>query len=207
MVLTEQQEKFLEFVKEQHGTQVRKYTGEPYWTHPYAVAELVNEYKSEYEQYCIEIALGHDLLEDTSCNVVSLKIKLKEIGYSDDSTNQIVSGILDLTDNFTKELYPNFNRKKRKSLEVMRLSTIQEVSQTVKYADLIENISSIVEHDKNFAVTYLEEKKEILKNIRNGNFDLYMKVIKVYLDSVEILENDIIYSKNLDHHLIKIFEY
>jgi|688.fasta_scaffold312507_2 (p)ppGpp synthase/HD superfamily hydrolase len=190
MELTEKQEKFLEFVKEQHGTQVRKYTDEPYWTHPYAVATLVNKYISEEEQYCIEIALGHDLLEDTSCTVDSLKIKLKEIGYSVDSSNQIVSGILDLTDHFTKESYPNYNRKKRKLLEVVRLTMIPPTSQTVKYADLIENISSIVEHDKSFAVTYLEEKKEIIKHIRNGNFDLYMRVIKVYLDNLEILEND-----------------
>jgi (p)ppGpp synthase/HD superfamily hydrolase len=192
MILTEQQEKFFEFVKEQHGTQVRKYTGEPYWTHPLAVAELVNKYKSDSfsngEVFAIEISLGHDLLEDTPCTIETLRKKLSEIGYPYLSTEMIVSGIGHLTDTYTKDAYPKLNRTKRKTMEVERLGRIPAYCQTVKYADLIENLSSIVEHDKSFAITYLQEKKELLKNMRGGNFNLYLKAVEVYLEALKTLE-------------------
>jgi hypothetical protein len=55
---------------------------------------------------------------------------------------------------------------------------------------LIENLSSIVEHDKSFAVTYLQEKKELLKNMRGGNFNLYLKAIEVYLEALKTLEGE-----------------
>jgi hypothetical protein len=194
MKLTEQQEKFLEFVKEQHSTQVRKYTGEPYWTHPLAVAELVDEYKSDSfsngDLFTIEISLGHDLLEDTSCTVETLRKKLSEIGYPYLNAEIIVSGIRHLTDTYTKEAYPKLNRAKRKAMEAERLGEIPSNCQTVKYADLIENLSSIVEHDKSFAVTYLQEKKELLKNMRGGKFDLYLRAVEVYLEALKTLERE-----------------
>jgi (p)ppGpp synthase/HD superfamily hydrolase len=192
MILTEQQEKFLEFVKEQHGTQVRKYTGEPYWTHPLAVAELVNKYKSDSfsnaEIFTIEISLGHDLFEDTPCTIDTLRKKLSEIGYPYLSAELIISGIIHLTNTCTKEVYPKLNRTKRKTMEAERLGRIPVYCQTVKYADLIENLSSIVEYDKSFAVTYLQEKKELLKYMSGGNFDLYLKAVEVYLEALKTLE-------------------
>ena len=36
-----QRSALLEFVKEQHGDQVRKFDNVPYWTHPLTVAEMV----------------------------------------------------------------------------------------------------------------------------------------------------------------------
>jgi len=44
MILSLRQLKFLEFVQEQHGEQKRKYTLEPYWTHPLEVANMVVKY-------------------------------------------------------------------------------------------------------------------------------------------------------------------
>jgi len=178
MELNTKQKAFLEFVKEQHGTQVRKYTNEPYWTHPLAVAGIVNQHLPEVP-YAIEIALGHDLLEDTDTDIGLLAWKLWSLGYEPLANNTIVLGILSLTDIYTKEDYPELNRKQRKQLEAERLGKIDVVSQSVKYADLLHNSESIAGHAKYFAKVYLQEKKVILELMNKGHKDLYDKCVEI----------------------------
>ncbi len=50
------------YAREQHGTQTRR-SGEPYITHPLAVAYLLADLK--FDQTCVAVALLHDVLEDT----------------------------------------------------------------------------------------------------------------------------------------------
>ncbi len=47
------------------------------------------------------------------------------------------------------------------------------MAQTIKLADLISNTRSIVERDPKFAVTYLAEKRELLKVLTDGDPALY----------------------------------
>jgi (p)ppGpp synthase/HD superfamily hydrolase len=164
MNLNPKQEIFLEFVKEKHGEQKRKYTGEPYWYHVVTVADIT----SKFQDGLIEIAFGHDLLEDTECSESELEAKLLSIGYDLLSSDYIIQGIIDLTDVYTPEDYPELNRLQRKNLEAERLANIHPDSQTVKYADIIHNVQSIVEYDKGFAKKYLIEKKMILDKINNS---------------------------------------
>lgn len=182
MVLDNRQSLLLEYVKQCHGNQKRKYTGEPYWKHVYAVAEIVHG----YEPTGIEIALCHDLLEDTACTEGELRERLVQYGY-DDNISFIIDGVVDLTDEFTTESYPQFNRKTRKQMEAKRLGSISYISQTVKYADLIHNSDSIVEHDQSFARIYLSEKQEILENMKNGNTKL-LQICRETLNS-SLLKN------------------
>ncbi len=171
MELTARQRILFEWVKQQHGEQKRKYTGEPYWNHPYAVAEIINEHY--HNNRMIEIALCHDLLEDTECDLVGLLNYLVHSGYSNEDGLFITSGVNDLTDVYTKEKFPTLNRKERKKHEAIRLSGIHPYSQTVKYADFIDNTKSIIEHDKGFAKVYLREKEAILVGMNLGNQILY----------------------------------
>lgn len=173
MKLTEKQKKLFEFLKIKHADQVRKYTGEPYTEHLYSVAEEV----SKFEPTMIEVALSHDFLEDVEGSTSDeLRDFLLDSNYSEERANEIVQGVIDLTDVYTKEAYPELNRAKRKQLEAERLGKVNPKSQSVKYADLIDNTHSIAEHDKNFAKTYLEEKRVIIGLMKNGNKDLYDKV-------------------------------
>lgn len=189
MELSKRQEKLLEFVKEQHGDQMRKYLDPPtpYWTHVYEVAQIA----SEFVDGVIEIAFCHDIIEDTKCTKGSLLHKLKEFGYDYEEAMDIVIGVNELTDVFTHEAYPQFNRKARKMLEIDRLKNISKKSQSIKYADLIHNTSSIVEYDKDFAVTYLEEKKALLDVMREGNIDLLVKCMV----TLQNAEKDLVFSK------------
>lgn len=177
MTFTDRQEKFLEFVKESHGDQVRKYSGDPYWTHVVAVAEIVSEVSKT--ELLVEVALGHDLVEDTPITLGDIYMELDEIGYESHEIEFIVNGIFHLSNEYKSEDYPNLNRKKRKKLECLRLWDIPDIYQTVKYADLIHNSSSILERDPGFAKVYLREKREILSGMQRGNSYLYRKCYEV----------------------------
>ena len=144
-------EKAQAFAKKAHEGQERKYTGEPYYNHVYSVARKVAKINNDPD--LIIAALLHDTIEDTNVTV-------KEIG---ELFGERVAGIVyDLTDHFTPENYPNFNRKKRKALEAKRLGTISDDAKTIKLCDLADNTSSIVEHDPGFAKYYLKEKADVL---------------------------------------------
>jgi hypothetical protein len=88
---------------------------------------------------------------------------------------------------FIKEDYPTLNRKERKANECKRLSTISYKSKSVKYADLIDNTSSIAKYDKDFAEVYLKEKEEILKVMNNGNQALFLLCKEVLSESINNL--------------------
>jgi len=172
MTLTKQQTQLLEFVKEQHDDQKRKYTGEPYWTHPLSVAEIVSKHVNY--GFVIEIALCHDLFEDTDCGYEDLIRQLAIIGYAPGENAAILDGVTGLTDVYTPNAYPYFNRKDRKELEAIRLGKTSDTVQSVKYADLIDNTGSIIEHDPGFAKVYLKEKMQLLDRMRIGDINLFV---------------------------------
>ena len=186
MKLSKQQEELLQFVKECHGDQIRKYNNEPYWNHLYRVAETVSTLSSD--MMYIEIALCHDLFEDTECTHVTLREFLIGIGYDIHDARFVCGGVKHLSDVYTKEAYPKWNRKERKEEECIRLGEISFNVQSVKYADLIDNSDSILKEDKGFARVYLKEKKDILKVMKNGDFDLYLKCCAIVHNNLELIK-------------------
>jgi (p)ppGpp synthase/HD superfamily hydrolase len=168
MTLTNKLKKFLDFVIMCHEGQERKYNEGAYWTHPYAVAQRVAKFG--LGEVAIAIALGHDLIEDCE-GVIKSTVRLYALksGFNSDEAGQIADGVEELTDVFTKEAYPELNRKARKKLEAERLGTISYLSQSVKYADLLENTPSITNNDIKFAKVYVPEKIEILQHMDKGH--------------------------------------
>ena len=164
---TTQQYEVAAFIMFQHNGQVRKYTGDPYWMHPMDVATTFAQYDNTAGG--IEIALCHDLLEDTACSSLELFHFLTTMDYSMELAGFICKGVEELTDVYTKEAFPEYNRKKRKQLEAERLATISSVAQSVKYADFLDNTKSIVENDPHFAKIYLKEKQVALSYMDKGN--------------------------------------
>lgn len=136
--------------------QVRKYSGQPYWTHTDNVAYLVGQYTQDEE--VIAAAHLHDYLEDVNPNGFALLVEA--------FGTRVAHLVLDLTDFYTEERFPQFNRKKRKELESLRLGAIREESKLIKLADLIDNTKDIARQDSNFAALYLEEKKKVLPQLK-----------------------------------------
>lgn len=174
--LNNKQQLLFEFVKGWHGTQQRKYTGESYWQHLLAVASLVSGYETKNSE--VEIALCHDLLEDTACTADALGDHLERLGFSageGGEIHHILTGVVSLTNVYTPENYPNWNRKKRKQAELDRLSNIVSYAQTVKYADMIDNTESIVKLDPNFAKVYVLEQSMKIRMLRKGHEALLLR--------------------------------
>jgi len=175
--LNDKQLLLLEFVKEQHGEQKRKYTGEPYWHHPLAVSQKIPIIVMPGG---VETALCHDLFEDTSCDFNKLYANMILIGYDPEFSYSVCTAVKQLSDVYIKEDYPGLNRAERKIKEAIRLGGCNFLVQSVKYSDIIDNTKSIVEHDPNFAKVYLREKRDLLTYMRGGQFDLYAEACYLY---------------------------
>lgn len=139
--------------------QIRKYTGEPYITHPERVAALVELYGGNEDQICA--AYLHDVVEDTKATLEDIK---REFGKK-------VASLVDQVTDVSKP--DDGNRAKRKEMDRMHLMSITPEGKMIKLADLIDNSRSIVEHDPDFAVRYIREKRAVLMHLREGNEKLY----------------------------------
>lgn len=145
----------------------RKYTGEPYWIHTDEVAEIVAGVTKSAAM--IAAAHLHDVLEDIPAlegQIYSTEHLRATFG------SEIYILAYHLRDVFTSESYPYLNRAKRKELERLRLANTPGQVQTIKFADFISNTKSIVEHDPDFAVTYLAEKRSALALMHRGHAGL-----------------------------------
>lgn len=148
--------KVFDIASKWHGDQVRKYTGSPYTDHLVSVSEIVEDRGGDPNQ--VMAALLHDTLEDTNATEDNIINDLTDAGFSKEDSKDITKMVIDLTDVYTHESFPNKNRKERKSLEANRLGKVSERSKFIKCADLIDNGYDIVENDPGFAKTYLKEK-------------------------------------------------
>lgn len=92
-----------------------------------------------------------------------------------------------LTDFFTSKRFKNLNRRERKELEADRLARIGETSTNIKYADIIDNLPSIVENDPRFADVYIREKMTIFDRLNGGSLMLRSACQKVIDESFKRL--------------------
>jgi (p)ppGpp synthase/HD superfamily hydrolase len=133
-----------------HGTQRRKYTGEPYVIHPIGVSKIVETVKHTPEM--VAAALLHDVVEDTP-------VTLKEIR---DQFGPLVAEYVHYATNVSEK--NDGNRTFRKKMDADHFAMGPAESQTIKIADLIHNSDTIIEHDqKFFHSTYKYEKKYMLE--------------------------------------------
>ena len=172
--MTEQIDKIKELATKAHGDQKRKYSGDPYVTHTFRVADTVEKYGGDVAQ--IMSAILHDVLEDTPMSENELWMELLTI-VDTQMANDVIKLVRELTDVYTTENFPDFNRKARKEMESMRMGNISPRSQTIKYADLLDNGEDIMKNDPKFGELYLKEKRDILKYMNKGDQELYKKCL------------------------------
>lgn len=157
-------EQATEFATKAHTGQKRKYTGDDYIVHPIAVAKLVAEKGGNEDQ--IVAALLHDTVEDTDVTYMDVY---------DAFGHEVAALVLQLTDVFTHEAYPELNRAIRKGMEADRLAEVSDEAKLIKLCDMINNTSTIVEHDPKFAEVYLVEKAHLYEVMG-------LKDLKIVLD-------------------------
>lgn len=145
-------EKAKQFAIEAHTSigQVSKNVGTPYHLHVLAVAELVSTKTSDEE--VLASACLHDILEDVAPQMPQYGAETIRREFGD----RVLGIVLELTDVFTKENYPEFNRKKRKQMEAERLAQTSEEAKLIKRADLFDNNKTLM--GTSFEKVWLEEK-------------------------------------------------
>jgi guanosine-3',5'-bis(diphosphate) 3'-pyrophosphohydrolase len=156
-----------------HASQMRKYTWDAYIVHPKAVADIVADVTDD--PVTIAAAWLHDVVEDTHVTLDQIR---KHFGWA-------VAGLVENVTNVTcKE---DGNREMRKALERAHLAKAHPKAQTIKLADILDNVPSIVRYDPGFAVTYVEEKRLVLNVLRKGNATLWHRAKQLIEESQEQL--------------------
>jgi (p)ppGpp synthase/HD superfamily hydrolase len=168
-------EQIKEFADNAHGNQTRKYSPERYIVHPVRVMEICRKYTSSVA--VLAAALLHDVLEDTNVTADEIHHFLSSV-LSEQDASQTLQLVIELTDVYTKSKYPRWNRRKRKSKEAKRIEQTSADSQTVKYADIMDNCKEIAIEDPDFAGVFLWECKMLLEKIPKGNPELREEAIQ-----------------------------
>ncbi|GGW44283.1 HD domain-containing protein [Arenibacter certesii] len=169
------EKKALEFARKAHGDQQRKYKKELYIEHPIRVAEMLKEIPHTPEM--ISAAYLHDVVEDTE---VTLKQINKEFG------KKVGKLVEELTDEFTKDKYPELNRPWRKKKETERIANVSSEAQSIKLADIIDNLPSISHNDSGFAKRYIPEMEALVQVLQGGNQKLWERAQEVVNKAKEI---------------------
>lgn len=169
-------QKAKDFATEAHRDQKRKYTGEPYITHPIEVMEIVRTVPHCCEM--LEAALLHDVVEDTAVTQ-----KMIELLFGD-GVGRFVYHLTD-PELATSEYWSKMpekhrlNRKQRQKIKLAHLSHAPTEVKTIKLADMISNLTSIAKHDPKFAKVYIVEAREQLEFLQDGDPTLLKEVEEI----------------------------
>lgn len=149
----------MEYAKAAHQGQVRKYTSEPYISHPFSVAGLVSSVTDN--PYMVTASFLHDVVEDTDITLQHIRT---EFGIK---VSELVENLTDIS------VIKDGNRSVRKAIDREHTSNASPEAKTVKLADLIDNTKTIVAFDPKFAKVYMAEKKLLLEVLKEGDSRLY----------------------------------
>lgn len=150
-----------EFAKKQHGEDKRKY-GEkkPYCTHPYAVAERLQQIKTyKNNEIVIAAAYLHDIVEETNAEYEELKSLFNE--RIANLVNELTSDPLKYSDDEKQSKY----LAKAKYL-TNKINKMSEDARVIKLADREHNVSTLAVCPQSFAQRYAKETQYILNHLK-----------------------------------------
>ena len=145
--------------------QRRKYTNTPYFVHPERVSKIVRE--NGGDDNMIAAALLHDVLEDTPVT----EEMLREL-VGDEVTDLVV----ELTNVAQPE---DGNRAERMRIDRERLAKVSPAAQTIKCADIIDNVKDIRKYDPEFAEVYIPEKERELDVLTKADPGIHNRAKRV----------------------------
>ncbi|MDF2384272.1 HD domain-containing protein [Nostoc ellipsosporum NOK] len=166
---------------EAHGTQQRQFEDAPYWRHLQRVAGIV--WEQSRNEWMTAAALFHDVLEDTSWTATELERRIAAISSAEQAAI-IIQWVKELTDQFVKGNYPDWNRARRKQAEAERLAQTSGAAQTIKYADVMDNSRSLNGDGASFAYKYLREALHLLQSMEKGDAVLREQALQIVRDEM-----------------------
>lgn len=147
-----------------HDGQVRRYTNQPYVTHPMAVAELVFLFDElgvkplNNLEDSIIAALLHDIVEDTDMKYSEIQ---ELFGFN------VTYMVRCLTDQVERI---QGNRRLRKRLNAQLIANSPVDVQVIKVLDMFHNSLNIYEYDKKFFSTFADEFLLMLQLMGNPHW-------------------------------------
>jgi (p)ppGpp synthase/HD superfamily hydrolase len=159
-----------------HSGQTRA-DGGPYIYHPMRVAGLVSifgdgESTVTLTSDMVAAAWLHDVYEDTDLDTPMLNC-----------INPTVERLVqELSNRFTKEIYPDMNRTVRKKAEIDRIAAISPEAQIIKLCDRMDNLNTLEKKGKKFHALYCAESYALVEAIQVGPFlraKLYSMIAKI----------------------------
>ena len=179
MINHSKRKSMLALVKTKHGHQTRNGTlNTPYWEHCYGVAKLLDEFidkhcpnlPDETKDIMYLAGLGHDLYEDTD---VERQAIIKSYGPE-------VDGLIDAVTNDKSD----FDRADY----LHKLENASDQAMLIKFADFINNTSSVVENQDYFEKDWIREffwpiAQETRSILESHQFDNQWKDLSIELQA------------------------
>ncbi len=165
----------IDFIRNKHGNQIRRFSYSPYYTHPIAVACLVMKYKKSHKiDELVKAALGHDLLEDTDTSEEEVEVRW---GW------QVLSLIQELTTNEEEK-----NKVGKAEYLASKMSTMSSWGLVIKLCDRLHNVMDFVYASPNFVSKYTKETQYIIENLyqRRELSDTHIKIIETIKKYINI---------------------
>lgn len=154
------------YSKEKHDGQKRKWSNLDYFTHPKAVARMIEDLTKK--DYLVAVALLHDVIEDTDATYLDIVGKFGQ---------RIATLVMELTET------PEKRKELKKSEYLIReMLQISDDALTVKLADRYHNIKFLekdikeIEHN-DFAIYYIKHTKEVLEGISERKLNEEQQVL------------------------------
>jgi (p)ppGpp synthase/HD superfamily hydrolase len=137
-------------------------TGEPYWTHPQAVANIVAEYTSD--PAVLAAAWLHDTVEDTPTTLDTIRAEFGD-------------RIASLVENLTNVAPENCaSREEKVRINREHTAKASPDAKTVKLADVVHNLSDADDCEQEWARRYIREKKLLLEVLKEGDARLWARL-------------------------------
>lgn len=156
-----------------HGTQMRRYSEQPYVVHLDSVVRILQSF-GVHEPRTLAAAYLHDTVEDTATTMQDIVEAFGE---------EVAELVYWLTD------AEQGNRRIRKLLSAWRLGGAPFNAKLVKLADFIDNTEDICRHDRHFAPVYLREKAKILATMAQKEGPL-LTCLPIYAEASRIKHID-----------------
>lgn len=154
-----------EFSIRAHEKQHRKYTGEPYVVHPASVAKILAA--DGASPILIQAGYLHDTVEDTRTLPSDIE---REFGRD----------VLRLVMQVTKITRPDeTDRVLKASRNHAHYAQASPEGQTLKLADRLDNLRTVVARSGSFAKLYMLETRDLLTRLPNGSPRLYAEVKRI----------------------------
>jgi len=187
------------YARTKHAKQMRKWSDQPYITHPARVAGIISCHAFATEA---RVAAGwlHDVIEDTETTSIDL--------WDADFPKTTVSLVVELT-NPSKER-PDLNRADRKKMDREHLQSVSLWAKLIKSFDRLDNLRDMAGAEDGFKRLYVEEsfaladalEKNCSASVNGLHLEIILRAEDIRKACAELLGHSVSMLWNQEHSIL-----